>query len=420
MVAGPAGRAAEGMSLGGHLAQLRARGIRPGLVPLRAALARLGNPEQNLRAITVAGTNGKGSVAFYADALLRALGYRTARYISPPLLRFPERLAVDGAEVPLAVWEEEHARAQAELGENHELTEFEYTTLLAFLLMRRHKVAAAVLEVGLGGRLDAVNVVDAEVAVITSVGLDHQEYLGGTLALIAAEKAGIMRARTPAVVGDLPEAALAVVAARAGEQSSPLYRYGAQFRDWPDLGLTEPALRNRAPVQRVDALLAAKAVQIFHDGPLAPAAVRAALERAVLPGRGELIAHDGKRYYFDTAHNPEAAGALAAALREIAGEKSLLCGMMRDKHAEGFLRELVDAVLAVATVTLPGARAATAAELAAAAQEEGLPGHALAGDLPAVFAAWDRALPPATLRVIAGSHALVGPLRELVTGGNHG
>ncbi|HNW92637.1 MAG TPA: Mur ligase family protein [bacterium] len=398
--------------LADHLVQLRARGIRPGLEPLRAALAAFGNPERELPALIVAGTNGKGSVVFYAEALLRVLGYHTARYISPPLSQFTERLAIDGVEVALAAWEAEHARVQAVLGDDHGLTEFEYTTLLALLLLRARQVTAAVLEAGMGGRLDAVNVVEPAVSVITSVGLDHQEFLGDDLAAIAGEKAGIMRPQTPALVGKLPEEAMAVVMARARELGCPLYRFGVQFSDWHDLKLEPPLLLNRAPVQADDALLAAKAVQLFHDGPVGMAAARQAWSALMIPGRGELIEREGKRYYFDTAHNPEAAMWLCAALRAIPGPKALLCGLMRDKDAAGYFTALRGVVTDTTAVTLPGERAASAGELAAIARQAGLVAHGQEGALAEVFQRWDAALPPEMLRVIAGSHTLVGPLRK--------
>ncbi len=393
------------LPLAGELARLRARGINPRLDALQAALAAPGNPHHDFRSILVAGTNGKGSVVFYLDAILRAHGRRTARYISPELSRFTERLAIDGAELPLARWEAVHRQVREHPGSDHVLTEFEYVTLLALLLAAAERVDEAVLEVGMGGRLDATNVVAPAVCVITSVGLDHCRWLGDTLEAVAGEKAGIMRPGIPCVIGDLPPDALTAVERRARALGTPLLR----LADAVDLQAQLPPLRNAAPVQRTDALLALLAARTLLGDTFSAAVGMTALADVVVPARGELLERDGKRYYFDTAHNPEAAMWLCSALQQIPGDKALLCGLMRDKDAAGFFRELAGTV-AVTTVTLPGERAATAADLAAAAREEGCAAQAADGDVPDVFHRWDAALPQATLRVIAGSHALVGPV----------
>src|ERR1035437_2343900 len=203
-----------------RLYALRRFGLRPGLETMQAPLERPGHPERACVAIHIAGTHGKGSVASMLDAVLRAAGMRVGLYTSPHLVRFNERIRVNGVAIAddtlaaLFAGLEPHLAAAAK-AMGREATFFEVTTALAFRHFANARVPLVVLETGLGGRLDATNVVTPLAAVITRIGLDHMQYLGATLEAIAGEKAGIVKAGRPVVLGAMPEAARDVVAAAA-------------------------------------------------------------------------------------------------------------------------------------------------------------------------------------------------------------
>ncbi len=212
-----------------YLFSLEHFGIKFGLENIRAILAALGHPERAYPSVHIAGTNGKGSVTALVDAILRAAGYRSGRYTSPHLIDLSERFAVNG--VPASP---DQLREAAERFRDAVLalqaggalpvhpTFFEATTAVAFEIFRRAAVDIAVCEVGLGGRLDATNVLLPRVTAITSIGLDHEQYLGTTLAAVAAEKAGIIKPEVPVVVGRIGPEARTVIARIAGEQRAPI------------------------------------------------------------------------------------------------------------------------------------------------------------------------------------------------------
>lgn len=303
----------------------------------------LGRPKPAPRVITVAGTNGKGSTVAYADAMLRALGFRCGTYTSPHLLRYTERVSIAGAELAESAWLEAFERVEAARG-TVSLTYFEFGTLAAFLLLADAKLDFAVLEVGLGGRLDAVNLVDADCAVITPIGLDHQEYLGPDRDSIGLEKAGIIRPGRIVVCGESdPPPTVLTAAARLG---APLRRLTHEFSIAVQTGtmtwrgpegaveLPVPAMSGAHQCANVATALAAVAA-------LVPAVVReaAAIGAAVanMKVRGRLEVIPGQpRVVLDVGHNPLAALAVAAALRGSAARPvSCVLGMLQDKDAEG-------------------------------------------------------------------------------------
>jgi dihydrofolate synthase/folylpolyglutamate synthase len=317
---------------------------------------------------TVGGTNGKGSTCAMLESILRAAGYRTALYTSPHLLRYNERVRIAGVEASDEALAEslqviEHARADVPL------TYFEFGTLAALWLFSREQVEAAILEVGLGGRLDAVNIVDADCAVLTSVGIDHVDYLGSDRESIGREKAGIFRAGRPAVIAerDPPRSVLEA----AGEKLLIGRDFGyraerAQWSYWGPggrrAGLAYPALRGRIQLANAAAALCALGAL---ELPIAMQDVRRGLAEVesparfqVLPGRPQVV--------LDVAHNPQAAKVLAENLADsgFAAETIAVCGMLRDKDIAGVLRELAPRVTRWHLASLPGPRGAAAAELA--------------------------------------------------------
>jgi dihydrofolate synthase/folylpolyglutamate synthase len=312
--------------------------------------------------VHVAGTNGKGSVSAMAHAILAQAGCRVGLYTSPHLISFTERIRIGGemiseAEV-VALTDEIHAAATMH---GIELTFFEFTTVMAFLHFARCQVEIAVVEVGLGGRLDATNVVDAEVAVITSIGMEHEEYLGDTLASVAGEKAGIIKTERPLVIGCLPPTARVVVEQTALAHSAPVRALGSDFDlhscdagelVFRGLGREIKAIRLglEGSFQRDNAALAIAAVTTLSaqgeaDGrvalPVSDDHVRAGLATAVWPGRLEIVAQR-PQVILDCAHNPQAIAALVAEVARLAGSgrTHLLFAVMRDKRWQGMVRSL--------------------------------------------------------------------------------
>jgi dihydrofolate synthase / folylpolyglutamate synthase len=326
--------------------------------------------------ITVAGTNGKGSTCAMLEAMLRAGGYRTALYTSPHLLEYNERVRVAGAEASDAALAESFAAVEAARG-GLPLTYFEYGTLAALWLFAKEGVDAAVLEVGLGGRLDAVNVVDADCAVLTSVGIDHVDYLGPDRESIGREKAGIFRAGRPAVVAD-PEPPQSVLSAPGRhlllgkdfgylDQQSQWSYWGPSGRR---SGLAHPALRGALQLRNAAAAMCALDT-LRERLALGMQDVRRGLAEVTLPGRFQVL--PGRpQVILDVAHNPQAAAALAQnlAVSGFAPETIAVCGMLRDKDIGGVLQALAPRVTRWHLASLSGPRGAGADELSRSIQGE--------------------------------------------------
>jgi dihydrofolate synthase/folylpolyglutamate synthase len=321
----------------------------------------------------VAGTNGKGSTCAMLEAVLRSAGYRTGLYTSPHVLRYNERVRIAGREAGDAALCEAFAAVESARGAVP-LTYFEFGTLAAFHLFSRENLDAAILEVGLGGRLDAVNVLDADCAVLTSVGIDHIEYLGDSREAIGREKAGIFRSGRPAVVADPqpPESVLEEIR-RVGARPLLIghdfgYRAeGSQWTYWGPAGkrpgLAHPALRGSMQLRNASAAFAALD-SLRERLPIAMQDVRRALADVALPGRFQVL--PGRpQVILDVAHNPEAAAVLAANLADsgFSPETIAVFGMLRDKDIAGVVRAVAPRITRWHLATLPGPRGAGAAEL---------------------------------------------------------
>jgi dihydrofolate synthase/folylpolyglutamate synthase len=319
--------------------------------------------------ITVAGTNGKGSTCAMLEAILRAAGYRTGVYTSPHLVRYNERVRLSGAEAGDAALAEAFAVVEAARN-GVPLTYFEYGTLGALWLFTREKIEAAVLEVGLGGRLDAVNAIDPDCAVLTSVGIDHVDYLGATREDIGREKAGVFRPGRPAVVSE-PDPPQSVREAPGNKlflgKDFGYVDEGQQWSYWwpggRRGGLAYPALRGGIQLRNAAAALCA--LDTLRDRlPVAMHEIRLGFARVELPGRFQVL--PGRpQVILDVAHNVQAARILAhnLAASGFAPETIAVCGMLRDKDIGGVLRELAPRVTRWHFASLSGPRAASAAEL---------------------------------------------------------
>nr|WP_240724573.1 bifunctional tetrahydrofolate synthase/dihydrofolate synthase [Halomonas borealis] len=389
------------------------------------------------RTITVAGTNGKGSSVAMLEALAREHGIVSATYTSPHLLRYNERLRLDGVEASDAalVAGFEAVEAARLDGESISLTYFEAGTLGALHAIRERAPELAILEVGLGGRLDAVNVLDADVAVVTTIARDHAAFLGDDLEVIGREKAGIMRAGRPAVLGSerLP-ASVADTAAALGAERHALgdtFRREPQGEGWSWSGrdaaggvcrlaaLPDPGL----PLDN-----AATALQAFvlAGWALEAEACRRALSRVELPGRMQWRG----QWCLDVGHNPHAASYLAERLaaRPCAGRTIALLGMLADKDAKGVIDALAPAVDAWLPVSLAGERARSAAALADCLESLGQPVLHRA-ESPAAGVAWlAERLDPADRVLVCGSFFTVAdvlaawakPAQTAMEAGNEG
>lgn len=326
--------------------------------------------------ITVGGTNGKGSTCAMLEAILRAAAYKTGLYTSPHLVAYNERVRIAGAEASDAALCESFSAVEA-ARRDLPLTYFEYGTLAALWLFARENIEAAILEVGLGGRLDAVNVVAADCAVLTSVGIDHVDYLGPDRESIGREKAGIFRDGRPAVVAE-PQPPQSVLAAPGrhlllgrdfgyvDQQSQWAYWGPAGRRS----GLAHPALRGSMQLRNASAAMCALDA-LRERLPLAVQDVRRGLAEVTLPGRFQVL--PGRPgVILDVAHNPQAASVLAdnLAASGFAPQTIAVCGMLRDKDIAGVLRELAPRVTRWHLASLAGPRGATADQLAAHVHQE--------------------------------------------------
>ncbi len=344
-----------------YLETLHPRSIALGLARVGAVHARL-DAALSCPVITVSGTNGKGSTCAMLESILRAAGYRTALYTSPHLLRYNERVQIGGTQATdaelLAAFEVvENARCASvdAQGKATALTYFEFGTLAALWLFARAQPDVVVLEVGLGGRLDAVNIVDADVGVLTSVDIDHVDYLGPTREDIGREKAGIFRAGRPAVVADPhPPASVIDAARKVGAPVTQIgrdYGYvdeGRQWRYWGPrgdrYGLPFPALRGAC--QLANAATALVVLDLLHARlPVSGGALRAGLHTVTLPGRFQVL--PGRPVtVLDVAHNPHAATVLADELGAMGFFPRTLavCGMLADKDIAGVAAAMVTRV----------------------------------------------------------------------------
>jgi dihydrofolate synthase / folylpolyglutamate synthase len=416
------------MSHRAYLFSLEHLGIKLGLEQIRTLLATLGHPDRAFPSIVIAGTNGKGSVTAMTERGLRAAGYRTGRYTSPHLVDLEERFAIDGRSITAGDLERLAGRVRAAARALPAPPSFfEATTALALEAFRDAAVDVAVLEVGLGGRLDATNAVPALAAAITAIDLDHEEYLGQTIEAIAGEKAGIVKPDMVVVVGANRPAVLGIL------QAECLSR-GAAFVDAADgtspdihmhagratMSVTTPRhryaglevrLRGRhqadnaiTAIRLLEELSARDVCRLNRD------AIRTAVEQVEWPGRLELVRHAGCDVLLDGAHNPSGARALASYLRETYGRRlPIVLGVMRDKRVDEMILALAPSAAEFVCTAPSSSRAEAPEALAqrAAAAAPDVPRRAVADPRAAVTdAARGR-----EVVIVAGSLYLAGEIR---------
>jgi dihydrofolate synthase/folylpolyglutamate synthase len=415
-----------------YLFSLEQFGIKLGLEQIRALVADLGNPDQAYRSVVVAGTNGKGSVTAMVERAVRAAGLRTGRYTSPHLTDIEERVAINGEPITAATFDAlaERIREAADRLPAPP-TFFEATTALALEAFRQARVDVAILEVGLGGRLDATNVLSPMGVAITAIDFDHEAYLGTTLEAIAGEKAGIIKPGGWCVLGRNAPAVRAVVEARCETTGAALVNApeGTQVAaelvngrtrvhlltphaDYADVML---ALRGRHQVDNaVTAVRLLEELATREGIALGASHIREGLEKAEWPARLELRPLDDVDVLIDGAHNPAGARALATYVREVYGRRlPFVIGVMRDKQIDAIVAELIPCASTFVCTKPASPRAASPDELTAIVRR-------LAPDLPV------RGVEPASQAVreaascgnpivVAGSLYLAGEIRTEVS-----
>ena len=355
-----------------HIEQQHPQPIAMGLERVREVAARIGLGRPGKRCIVVGGTNGKGSTVAFIESIARAAGWKVGAYTSPHLLAYNERVRIDGADVDDATLVAGFNAVEDARGDTA-LTYFEYGTLCTLWAFQQAGLDLAVLEVGLGGRLDAVNIVDADVAVITTVDIDHADWLGGEREAIGEEKAGIIRGWKPVILGEIDPPSS--VLRRAYVLGANALRFGSDFFAevidverwrWRDVSfrveLPQPALW--APIQRNNAATAIAALRAL-DRPVPRAAWAQGVAEARVAGRLQRFVRDGVEVLVDVGHNPQAAAALAAALKAnpATGRTLAVYAALADKDAAGVAAALQARIDRWHLAGLDGPRGQSAAQL---------------------------------------------------------
>ncbi len=418
------------------LSSLEASGLRMGLDRIERALGALDNPERDYRVLHVAGTNGKGSTCAFAASCLAAQGYRVGLYTSPHLIQVNERIQLNGRPISdqllgqriVQVLERYPQAAQTP----HPLTFFEFGTLVALWHFAREKVDLAVLETGLGGRLDATTAAHPAVTAVTPISIDHTDYLGHSLSAIASEKAGIFKPDIPAVLSRQPNEALAVLKETAKRLRSPLLIEGHDFELVREpsgtlayrgtrgrIGELNLALRGAHQVQNAAVALACLELLEGAGFPISPANLRLGLAGARWPGRLEEV--DGQPpVLLDGAHNPAAIETLVAALDELYPGRRihLIFGVLADKDYRAMIGRLFPRCTSVHLTPVPSPRTLVPENYLSESKQlcEDTTAHATAAD--ALRGAKRRAVRGADLVVCTGSLFLVGAIRALVQNGS--
>ncbi|EPQ0917993.1 bifunctional tetrahydrofolate synthase/dihydrofolate synthase [Klebsiella oxytoca] len=399
-----------------YLEHLHSKTIDLGLARVSEVAQRMAVIKPAPFVFTVAGTNGKGTTCRTLESVLMAAGYKVGVYSSPHLVRYTERVRVQGEELPELAHTTSFAEIEAARGDIS-LSYFEFGTLSALWLFQQARLDVVILEVGLGGRLDATNIVDADVAVVTSIALDHTDWLGPNRESIGREKAGIFRSGKPAIVGE-PDMPL-TIAEVASEKGALLLRRGVDWQyDASEQGWSfrdRQGALNNLPLPQVPLPNAATALAALRASGLKvkEQAMRDGIQNAMLPGRFQIIS-EAPRTILDVAHNPHAAAYLAGRLKTLSktGRVLAVVGMLHDKDIAGTLANLQAEVDDWYCAPLEGPRGATAEQLLE---------HLRAGKVyTSVAKAWHAAMadarPEDTVLVCGSFHTVAHVMEEIDAG----
>lgn len=386
-------------------------GMKPGLERVTELLERLGNPHRGLKAVQIAGTNGKGSTGAVLSSIMTAAGHKTGFFSSPHLSRFSERFRVNDREVSEELLQRTAERVLEAAGP--ETTFFEIVTAIAFLLFKEEDLDVAIMEAGMGGRSDATNVADAVLSLITPISMDHVVWLGDSLELIASEKAGIIKAGVPVVVAPQEPVALDVIRRAAAERGAQLVICsGVDEVDGEKLPL-------KGRYQMVNAAMAVTAARLLEKSGLdvSTGQIASGIAKAYWPGRMELI--DGNpSLLLDGAHNPGGIAALMESLPDFRRNRLILVvGMMADKDWKAVLKPMLPLVHGVIAVKPAIDRALGADEIAAFCCSCGVDAKAAESVAAGIDEARQEAL-EGDLVLVTGSLFTVGEARSYLTGGS--
>jgi dihydrofolate synthase / folylpolyglutamate synthase len=416
-----------------YLYGLQKFGMKFGLDNIRLLMSLLGAPQKSFSSVHVAGTNGKGSTSAMIESLLRTKGARTGLFTSPHLVSFTERIRVNGEEISedAVINLAEEVRKAAAGIEDFCPTFFEVVTSMAFLHFMRMKVEWAVVEVGMGGRLDATNIIQPEVAVITNIGIDHCEFLGDTLEEIAREKAGIIKQGVPVVAAEQSPEVMRVIQQRCDKAGAPLFRLQSEFsvelasgdagaislnyhgrKSYMDVGVSlsgEHQINNAALAIKTAEVLSEKYPEMDLD-------IRKGLGSVSWPGRLEMI-REKPPILIDGAHNPPAATVLAAHLGKLLGAKYqrviMVAGVMADKDIRGILGPLLPLAAEIIFAAPAYGRAASAEKLQSFATDLGYASKT-AGSVAGALTMAEGLYVPGDLIVVTGSFYTIGEAKEAI------
>jgi dihydrofolate synthase/folylpolyglutamate synthase len=413
-----------------NMYSLRRFGIKMGLSTIRKILTGLGNPQKSFACIHVAGTNGKGSVASSLASILTRAGYKTGLYTSPHLVDFNERIQVNHRPITNANVMAAYRAIRKVHSGDREPTFFEFATVMAFFEFARQKVDWAIIETGMGGRLDATNIMRPRISIITNISLEHRDYLGNTLAQISGEKAGIIKNRTPIITGIRQKKALAVVEKTARDKSAPLYRLGKDFKvrrhasgDFSYYGLKatwrhlKTGLLGRHQVDNAALVLAACEILKDRTPQLSLEDIQIGLIQNRWPGRLEMVA-DKPRIILDGAHNFIAARNLARFLStNLAGQNiTMIIGILDDKPYKAMLNCLLPTADRVILTRAKINRAMEPEKLETIAKNI-LPAVSIIPDVKQALASAIKTAKPDDVICVAGSLYVVGEAKEALDTG---
>ena len=413
-----------------YLYSLQQYGMKFGLDNIRRLMSALDNPQDTFRSVHVAGTNGKGSTASMIESMLRTAGVTTGLFTSPHLVSFTERIRVNGREISEAdvVALADEVRKAANGIPDFSPTFFEVTTAMAFLCFRKMRVEWAVVEVGMGGRLDATNILMPEASVITGIDIDHSEFLGETLQKIAGEKAGIIKQGRPVISSSQQAEVMDVLVRKAGEYGSAFSAFGKDFTaattaedltgitiDYQGMAAYQGLVVQLAG--RHQAMNAAVAVRTIEEITRAHAALRCDIRRGLRdvrwPGRLEFV-KEQPPVLIDGAHNPQAAAVLAAYLKkalELYSRVILVMGIMADKDREGIMQPLLPLASEIIFTAPAYGRAASPEMLAAQARSMGY-FPKTAPSVSGALAMAEELYTQGDLIVVTGSFYTIGEVQE--------
>lgn len=387
-----------------YLESLIPKDFRLELAPVKEACNMFDNPQLAFPTIHVAGTNGKGSTAAFLTSILMHSGYRVGLYTSPHLMDVRERIQIDRVPIPEDAFVFHASRIRDALPDERELTYFEFLTLLAFLYFQEEKVDLAVIETGLGGRLDATNVVNPQVVIITPISKDHEKHLGRNLTEIANEKCGVIKRGVPTVVAEQEPDVMNAIRRWCDEMGSPIIM-ASPAEISSKLGLA-------GDHQKQNAACAVEAAHLLADAKFNIENIDKALLTTKWDGRIEVV-KDSPRVILDGAHNPAGALALADYIdKEIKRDSAvLMLGIMADKDIHGICRALAPVVREVICVKAPSERGASPKDIASRARSFGATVHQ-EGEIAEALAKWMKKLGSKDTLIISGSLLTVGAAKK--------